>query len=105
MSATPKISKDGKEFTITIKLYDSDLGYVARMRTEEDGKELRTADLLELWSGLTSGEVNRHVPEGVERYDNDPDYDAFSEFCFAIQQIRDTMPAMLLIAASASDGE
>jgi len=98
---SPKNSEDVKEITLTFKLYPNDLGYIARMSTDEKG-DLEADAMLEFYAGLTAGDVNRKVPEGVEPYDNDPDYDAFSEFWEKIEKIRRETPAMKLIAHSAS---
>lgn len=90
------------EITLKIKLYPSDLGYIARMPTVEDGS-LDPDAMLEFFTGLTAGEAKRKVPDHVERYENDPDYDAFSEFWEQVEAIRKQTPEMVLIAHSSSE--
>lgn len=94
------MSDNLQEITLKLKLYPSDLGYIARMPIEEDGS-INPEAMLEFFTGLTSGHANREVPEEVERYENDPDYDAFSDFWSQVEAIRKTMPEMLLLAHSA----
>jgi len=99
----PKNERDKlPEITLTLKLYPSDLGYIARMPTDEKGVVLSEA-LLEFFTGLTSGHAKREVEDGVEPYRDDPDYDAFADFCDQVEKIRNETPAMVLIAHSASE--
>lgn len=82
------------KFTIQFKLYPEDIAYVLRMPTEEDHKgngrpHIDTCALLELYEGMTFGDPKREVREGVEPFPNEPDYNAYSQFCEKIQAIHD----------------
>ena len=81
------------KFSIKFTLYPADLAYILRMATEEDHRDNGRPhiDLLamsELWAGIT-GHHTAEAPEGVERYTNDCDYDAYSQFIEKVQAIHD----------------
>lgn len=81
------------KFSIKFTLHPEDIAYVLRMATEKDYKgngrpHIDILAMLELWAGLT-GHANTDPREGIERYMDDPDHDAYAQFVEKIQAIRD----------------